>query len=215
MKRFPKIIVATCAVVALTSSLALAAEPSKKAVKPAPMQPDAQMGQMNQMGMTGMMGHGEMGPMNMRGLAALSPEKQELAKAMMAEHRQVMFPLHQSLYAKTAELEALNAAGNGDSDKAKSVIRDIADQNAKMLIENGKFRTRMVKETGLRTPVMGHGGMMGGQGMCGQMDGKMGGHPGSKRGGQHSGKGLLPRGHQGAVQHGYAAPVAPVESDSK
>jgi hypothetical protein len=128
-----------------------------------------------------MAGHGMMGP-----LAQLSPEKQEAAKKLMDANRTAMFPLHQGLYAKHAELEALNSAGEGESGKAKAVIRDIADLNAKMLQENGKFRARLFKETGLRVPVMGHGpmggmGMMGGKtgGMgCGMMGGKMGGKMG-------------------------------------
>jgi hypothetical protein len=176
MKRIPKILATTCAALALSSSLALAAEAPKKAkavsAKPAPAtQPAHQMGGM----MGGMMGQHK----DQMGLAALSPEKQEIAKGLMAELREVLFPLHQSLYAKNAELEALNAAGNGDSDKAKVVIRDIADVNARMLIENGKFRARMVKETGLRTAPMGHGmmagGMMGGGMKCPMMEKMMGG----------------------------------------
>lgn len=112
--------------------------------------------------------HPDAGP-----FAQLSPEKQEAARRLMDAHAKAMFPLHQDLYAKMAALEALNAAGEGEDAKAKAVIRDIADLNAKMLIENGKFRTKMIKETGLRIPVMGHGprhGMMGGKG-CGMMAG--------------------------------------------
>jgi len=129
-----------------------------------------------------MAGHGLMGP-----LAQLSPEKQEAAMKLMDANRAAMFPLHQSLYAKHTELEALNASGEGESGKAKAVIRDIADLNAKMLQENGKFRARLFKETGLRVPVMGHGSMggmgmmggkMGGKG-CGMMAGKMGGGMGA------------------------------------
>ncbi len=180
MKRFPKILVATCAALALTSSLALAAETTKKP-KAAPAPAMQAAGQMQ-----GMMGQGMGKGMGMMGMSALSPEKQELAKAIMNEHREALFPLHQSLYAKNAELEALNASGNGDSDKARAVIREIADLNAKMLIENGKFRARLVKETGLRTAPMGHGmmgGMMGGKGMmgggmsCPMMEKMMGGMP--------------------------------------
>ncbi len=204
MKRFPKILAATCAALVLTSSLALAAEAPKKA-KAAPAKPvhaaQPAHGQMGAM-MGGMMG----GQMGMMGLAALSPEKQELAKAIMTETREAMFPLHQSLYAKNAELEALNAAGNGESDKAKAVIRDIADLNAKMLIENGRFRTRLVKETGLRTAPMGHammGGMSGGMGggmKCPMMDGMKGGMMGGMKGGM-----------KGGMQHG-AAPATPAAS---
>ena len=207
MKRFPKILAATCAALALSSSLALAAEAPKKVnpapVKPAPAaQPAHQMGGMMGGGMMGggMMGGGMMGGMTggHMGLAALSPEKQEIAKALMTEHRDALFPLHQSMYAKNAELEALNAAGNGDSDKAKTVIRDIADLNAKMLIENGKFRARLVKETGLRTAPMGHGMMAGGMG--GMMGGKgmMGGDM----------KCPMMEKMMGGMQHG-AAPAAP------
>ena len=155
MKRFPKILAATCAALALTSSLALAAEAPKKA-KAAPAQPTQAAQPAQQMGM-GMMAQ-QKGQM---GLAQLSPEKQEIAKSLMNEHRDALFPLHQLVYAKNAELEALNAAGNGDSDKAKAVIREIADLNAKMLMENGAFRARLVKETGLRTAPMGHGMMAG------------------------------------------------------
>ncbi len=168
MKRFPKILAATCAVVALSSSLALAAE------APGATPPTPASGFHGGHGAQAMAGHSMMGP-----LAQLSPEKQEAAKKLMEANTAVMYPLHQNLYAKHAELEALTAAGEGDSGKSKSVIRDIADMNAKMLQENGKFRARLFKETGLRVPVMGHGlmggmGMMGGKG-CGMMDGKMGG----------------------------------------
>lgn len=168
MKRFPKILAATCAVVALSSSLALAAE------APGATPPPPALGFHGGHGAQAMAGHGMMGP-----LAQLSPEKQEAAKKLMDANTAAMYPLHQNLYAKHAELEALNAAGEGDSGKAKAVIREIADLNAKMLQENGKFRARLFKETGLRVPVMGHGlmggmGMMGGKG-CGMMDGKMGG----------------------------------------
>ncbi|MBA4358532.1 MAG: hypothetical protein C0405_12500 [Desulfovibrio sp.] len=177
MKRFPKILVATCAALALTSSLALAAEAPKKA-KASPAKPAAQP---MAMGMGMMAQHkGQMA------LAGLSPEKQEVAKALMDEHGKAMFPLHQGVYAKNAELEALNAAGSGDSDKAKAVIREISDLTAKMLLENGQFRARLVKETGLRTAPMGHGmmaggmggmkgGMMGGEMKCPMMEKMMGG----------------------------------------
>jgi zinc resistance-associated protein len=162
MKRFPKILVATCAAVALSSSLALAAEP---AAAPMPMRA-------GHAGMTGV--HAPMMGM----LAQLSPEKQEAARKLMDEHARALFPLHQDLYAKYAALEAVNAAGEGDSAKAKGIIRDIADLNARMLTENSKFRTRIFKETGLRVPLMGHGmmgmgGMMGGKGGCGEMMGGM------------------------------------------
>ena len=173
MKRFPKILVATCAAVVLSSSLALAAEGTAKT---APVPAGAPM--------AGHIGHpGKMAPMGPMALGALSPEKQEVARKLMFEHGQAQFPLHQSLYAKGAELEALNAAGDGESAKARSVIREIADLNAKMLTENARFRTRMIKETGLRVPLMGHGlmggmmmggGMMGGQGGCGMMPKMMG-----------------------------------------
>lgn len=178
MKRFPKILAATCAAVALSSSLALAAEPSRNdAPAPAPVPGPGFHGAHGAMGVGSMMGP----------LAQLSPEKQEAARKLMTGHANAMFPLHQSVYAKAAELEALNAAGEGESGKAKGVIRDIADLTAKMLQENGKFRARMFKETGLRVPVMGHGmmggGMMGGKG-CGMMGGaQMGGMKGGMMGG--------------------------------
>lgn len=183
MNRTSKILTATIAALVLTSSLALAAESPKKA-KPAPAQPATHAaGQVGPMG--GMMG-GQMG------LAGLAPEKQELARTIMAEHGKALYPLHQSLYAKNAELEALNAAGSGDSDKARAVIREIADLNAKMLLENGAFRARLVKETGLRTAPMGHG-MMGGMGgmgggmKCPMMDGMMGKMTGKMNGGMQHG----------------------------
>lgn len=190
MKRLPKIIVATCAAVALSSSLALAAE------APAPQNPHAGHGQPGLPGGHSMSGHGAMmGP-----LAQLTPEKQEAAKKLMAANSAAQFPLHQGLYAKLAELEALNAAGEGESGKAKSVIRDIADLNAKMLQEDGKFRARMFKDTGLRVPVMGHGAMggMGGMGMMGGKGGGMGC-------GMMGGKG----GQMGAMAAGAGAPAAP------
>ncbi|OGR34592.1 MAG: hypothetical protein A2051_13980 [Desulfovibrionales bacterium GWA2_65_9] len=206
MKRFPKVLAATCAALILSSSLALAAEAPKKA-KAAPAKPAPAAGQMGQMGgmsggmMGGMMGGTAGGKMGQMGLAQLSPEKQEIAKALMNEHRDALFPLHQIVYAKNAELEALNAAGTGDSDKAKAVIHEIADLNAKMLIENGKFRARMVKETGLRTAPMGHGmmaggmmgggmmggGMMGGGMSCPMMEGMKGGMMGGMMGGMQHG----------------------------
>ena len=186
MKRLPKIIVATCAAVALSSSLALAAE------APAPQNPHAGHGQPGQPGGHSMSGHGAMmGP-----LAQLTPEKQEAAKKLMAANSAAQFPLHQGLYAKLAELEALNASGEGESGKAKSVIRDIADMNAKMLQEDGKFRARMFKDTGLRVPVMGHGAM-GGMGMMGGKGGGMGC-------GMMGGKG----GQMGAMAAGAQAPAA-------
>jgi hypothetical protein len=190
MKRFPKILVATCAAVALSSSLALAAEPAA-----APMPAHA--------GHAGMVGaHGPMMGM----LGQLSPEKQEVARKLMDEHAKALFPLHQDLYAKYAALEAANAAGEGDSAKAKGIIRDIADLNAKMLTENSKFRARIFKETGLRVPLMGHGmmgmggmmgGMMGGKGGCGEMMGSM-------KGGMMGGM-MGQMGQMGAQPNGAAA----------
>lgn len=198
MKRFPKILVATCAALALTSSLALAAEP-------APNMPASNMqapahgthgisggaGKGHAMA-AGQAGHGKMGGM---ALASLSPEKQELARSLMDAHGKALAPLHQSLYAKNVELEALNAAGEGNSTKARAVIRDLADINAKMLTLDGKFRARMVKETGLRTPVMGHGGSM--PGMMG--GGKMGGMSCP----------MMQGGMMQGMQHGAPAPAAP------
>ncbi len=169
MKRFPKILAATCAAVALSSSLALAAEPVHHAT---PADHSVH---------TGYGPHG-FGPM-MGPLSQLPPEKQEAARKLMAEHAKVMFPLHQSMYAKYAALEAVNAAGEGTSSKAQAVIRDIADIQSRMLTEDSAFRANMFKETGLRMPVMGHhgmfgGGMMagGGCGQMGQMGQMMGGH---------------------------------------
>lgn len=196
MKRLPKIIVATCAAVALSSSLALAAE------APAPQNPHAGHGMPGLPGGHSMSGHGAMmGP-----LAQLTPEKQEAAKKLMAANSAAQFPLHQSLYAKLAELEALNAGGEGESGKAKSVIRDIADMNAKMLQEDGKFRARMFKETGLRVPVMGHGSM-GGMGMIG---GKGGGMGCGMMGGMMGGKG----GQMGAMAADATAPSALAAGDA-
>ncbi|HWR02739.1 MAG TPA: periplasmic heavy metal sensor [Humidesulfovibrio sp.] len=198
MKRFPKILAATCAAVALSSSLALAAEPAKKdAPAPAPV-----MGVPGPHGVHG--GAGMAGPM-MGMLSQLPPEKQAVALKLMDDSRKALYPMHQSLYAKYAELEALNAAGDGESSKAKGVIRDIADLNAKMLQENGKLRARMFKETGLRVPLMGHG-MMGGMGMMGS--GMMGG----KGCGMMSGQGGMMGGQMGGMMGGGmmgGAPAAP------
>jgi Spy/CpxP family protein refolding chaperone len=203
MKRFPKILAATCAAIVLTSSLALAAEPAKKDA-PAPAMPMA--------GLHGAHGGAGMGSM-MGPLSQLSPEKQAVAQKLMDEHRKAMFPLHQSIYAKFTELEALNAAGDGESSKAKAVIRDIADLGAKMLQENGKLRTRMFKETGLRVPVMGHGmmggmGMMGGKG-CGMMSGQGGMMKGSQMGGMMGGMGMM-----GGAPAAPGAPVAPAAPEA-
>lgn len=165
MTRFPTILAASCAAIALTSSLALAAEPAQS---PVPAHHGALWAH-------GFAPGGATGPMDP--LAQLPPEKQEAARTLMNAHAKAMAPLHQDLYAKMAALEALNAAGDGEGAKAKAVIRDIADLNAKMLLENGKFRTRMIRETGLRVPLMGHGprhgprhGMMRGMGQMGGMD---------------------------------------------
>jgi hypothetical protein len=100
-----------------------------------------------------------LGPHGM-GLVGLSPDKQTAAYKLMDEHRAALFPL--GLYAKRAELEALNASGAGADGKTKAVIRDITDIQAKMLTLNAEFRAKMFKATGLRLPVMGHGLMGGG-----------------------------------------------------
>lgn len=192
MKRFPKILAAACTAIALTSSLAFAAEAPKKA-KAAPAKPKETAQPAHQMGMGMMAQHkGQMG------LSGLSPEKQDQAKAIMAKHHDALFPLHQSLYAKNAELEALNAAGSGTTDKAKEVIREIADLTAKLLLENSAFRAHLVKETGLRTAPMGHG----------QMGGMMGGGMGGK--GMMGGEMKCPMMEKmaGGMQHG-AAPAVP------
>lgn len=196
MKRFPKILAATCATVVLSSSLALAAEAPKKDA-PAPVPAAGFHGAHGGMGMGAMMGP----------LSQLSPEKQATARKLMDANASAMFPLHQSVYAKSAELEALNAAGEGESSKAKGVIRDIADLTAKMLQENSKFRARMFKETGLRVPVMGHGmmsGMMGGM-MGGKGCPMMGGMKGGMMGGMMMG---------GAPAAAPAAPEAPAAHDA-
>lgn len=203
MKRFPKILAATAAVVAMSSSFALAAEPAKQDA-PAPVPAYGPRGPHA--------AHGAgAGPM-MGPLSQLAPEKQAVAQKLMDEHRKALFPLHQGMYAKMAELEALNAAGDGESSKAKGVIRDIADLNAKMLQADGKFRARMFKETGLRVPVMGHG-MMGGMGMmgggkgCGMMGcGMMGG--GMMKGGMMGGHMGMMGGAPAAPAPGAPAPAA-------
>jgi len=181
MKRLLKILAATCTALLMSSSLALAAQAPKKA-KAVPAEPAHAIHQQ----------HGAMG--GQMGLAGLSPEKQELARTIMNAHRDALFPLQQSLYAKNVELEALNAAGNGESERAKSVIREIGDLNAKVLIENGAFRTRLVKETGLRTAPKGHGMMAGGMMAGGMMGGEM--------------KCPMMEKMMGGMQHG-AAPAAP------
>lgn len=184
MKRFPKILAATCAAVALSASLAFAADaPGQPAPQP-PFGPHAGHAQAGQMGPHGM------------ALAALTPEKQVLARTLMDEHRAALFPLHQNLYAKRAELEALNASGAGLTSKSKAVIRDIADLNAKMLAADAAFRAKLFKETGLRVPVMGHG-MMGGGMMSGGKCAMM-----SQMGGQMGGMMM------GGMQHGAQAPAA-------
>lgn len=198
MKRFPKVLVATCAAIALSSSLALAAD------APAQQNPHAGHAMPGQTGQHSMSGHGAMmGP-----LSQLSAEKQDVAKKLMAANSEAMFPLHQNMYAKLAQLEALNASGEGDSAKAKSAIRDIADLNAKMLQEDGKFRARMFKETGVRVPVMGHGAM-GGMGMMGGKGGQMGcgmmGGKGGMMGGMMGGK-------MGAMAAGATAAAVPADA---
>jgi len=157
MKRFPKILAATCAAVALSASMAFAADAPAKAQ---PLPPQAWHA-----------GHLQAGPRGMA-LAGLTPEQQALAFQLMSDHRAALFPLHQNLYAKRLELEALNATGDGVTAKTRAVIRDIADLQAKMLTLNAEFRAKMFKATGLRMPVMGHG-LMGGMG--GMMGGGMGG----------------------------------------
>lgn len=196
MRSIPRIIAATAAALALTSSLALAAEPAPKPAAPAPA------------------AHGMHAGRADMALAALSPEKQEIARALMAAHGQALAPLHQSLYAKNAELEALNAAGEGESAKARAVIRDIADLNARMLTENARFRAQMVKKTGLRTPVMGHGpmsgpmsGMMGGQGMMGAKMGGQGGMSCAMMSGAGGGQGHA--GHGAPAQAPAGQPASP------
>jgi Spy/CpxP family protein refolding chaperone len=156
MKRFPKILAATCAAVALSASMAFAAE------APAKAQPLPQAAHV---------GHLQAGP-HALGLAGLTPEQQTLAFQLMSDHRAALFPLHQNLYAKRLELEALNATGDGVTAKTRAVIRDIADLQTKMLTLNAEFRAKMFKATGLRVPVMGHGPL---GGMGGMMGGGMGG----------------------------------------
>lgn len=201
-----RILTATAAALALTSSLALAAEPAAKPAAPA--MPAANMP-------AGMGQHGGMG------LASLSPEKQAIARTLMADHAKALAPLHQSMYAKGMELEALNAAGEGDSAKARAAIRDISDLEAKMLTENAKFRAQMVKKTGLRTPIMGHGmmggmmgqmmpGMMGGKGMMGQGGmscSMMQGMAGMAGGQGHAGHGAPAAGAPAAPAGAPAAPA--------
>lgn len=191
MKRFPKILTATCAAVALSASLAFAAEAPQKPA--APVQP------------AGHAGHAQAAPMGPHGmaLAALAPEKQAVARKLMDEHRAALHPLHQSLYAKHAELEALNASGAGVTDKTRAVIRDIADLNAKMLAADAAFRGRMFKETGLRVPVMGHGargGMMSG-GKCAMMEKMMGGQMGGMQHGAPAGPAAAPAAPAPAQAH--------------
>jgi len=199
MKKLPKFLAATCAAVALSASLAFAADaPGQPAPQP-PFGPHASHAQRGQMGPHGM------------ALAALTPEKPALVRTLMDEHRAALFPLHQNLYAKRAELEALNASGAGVTSKTKAVIRDIADLNAKMLAADAAFRARLFKETGLRVPVMGHGmmgGMMGGMGggKCAMMEKMMGGQMGGQMGAMMHG---APAAYPAAGQPAPAAPAAP------
>ncbi len=148
------------ALILALSGAAYAADAPAKADAPAAMAPMAGQGMM--------MGH----------MQGLTPEKQELAKTIMQEHKEKVFPLRQELYADNAELEALLSKGDADPAKVKAVNDKIAGANAKIAEEYAAFRQRLFKEVGLRQAPHGMGmmggGMMG-EGGCPMMQNMMGG----------------------------------------
>lgn len=148
-----------------------------------------------QPGSPGMMGHGMMG--GGMGMMGADPAKVQQAQKIMAEYQPKLFQLHQDLYARKAELNAVLAQPQPDVNKAKSIAKQIADLQGQQLTQMVEMRARISKETGIRMPMkgMGMGGMMGGkmgggmgcpmmQGMGGGMMGGMAPAPSSEEDGQ-------------------------------
>lgn len=115
------------------------------------------------------MGMGMMGPgMDMMGA---DPAKMQQAQKIMAEYQPKLFQLRQDLYARHAELNAVLAQAQPDVSKAKTIAKQIADLQGQQLTQMVEMRARIAKETGIRMPMRGMGGM--GHGMMG--GGMMGG----------------------------------------
>lgn len=124
-----------------------------------------------QPGAPGMMGHG-------MGMMGVDPAKMQQAQKIMAEYQPKLFQLRQDLYARHAELNAVLAQAQPDVSKAKTIAKQIADLQGQQLTQMVEMRARIAKETGIRMPMRGMGGMghgMMGGGGCPMMRGMGGG----------------------------------------
>lgn len=111
-------------------------------------------------------GYGMMGG---NGYAQLTPEKQAAVDRLVAEHEKAMAPLREQLFARNAELRALENQQNPDLKAVNAAASEVGTLRGRMFDEAQAFRDKVAKETGWTMgPGMGYGrgyAMMGGSGM--------------------------------------------------
>lgn len=143
-------------------------------------------------------GHGMMGGgagyhmMHDSGYAQLTPEKQAQADAILNEFRTKTAPLHDKMWAKHTELNALSANSKTEPKDISRLTNELVDLRAQLRKEGEALDARLLKDVGLKTfygTMPMHGGMGGMGGKCGgmgSMNMKHGGGYGPHNG-QHSG----------------------------
>lgn len=127
------------------------------------------------------MGRGGWGPGGCPGYGAgqvqnLTPEQQQKFDALFAEHQKKAFALHEDIWAKKAELNALAQNPNTKPERITQLVNEIKTLRAKQYEQREAFRAALQK-AGLPAAYGNCGGVGGG---CG--DGPHGGR-GMMRGG--------------------------------
>lgn len=80
--------------------------------------------------------------------AQLSPEKQATLDKLAEAHEKAIAPLREQLFAKGAELRALENQPNPDLKAIDGLTRDISGLRGRMFDEAQDFRAKVAKETG-------------------------------------------------------------------
>lgn len=109
----------------------------------------------------------------------LTPEKQAAVDKIFEKHQKAFFDLHEQMWAKGTELEALTRSGKADKADIEALVADMGKIRTQMDQERQSLASEISKETGVKLPAYGYGYGMGGSGyghhMWGGGYGPMGG----------------------------------------
>lgn len=93
----------------------------------------------------------------------LTPEQQQKFDALFSEHQKKAFALHQDIWAKRTELDALAQNPNTKPERITQLVNELKDLRAKQYTQREAFRAALQKE-GLPAAYGNCGGFGGGYG---------------------------------------------------